>query len=332
MVLQTKITKLFNIKHPIIQGGMHYVGYAGLAAAVANAGGLGLITALTQPTPEALALEIDKAKSLIKPSAQGKLGVNLTILPMFAEVDYSAYKDVIISSGLKAVETAGRPPTDFVKAFQDNGIKVIHKCVTTRHAKSAERMGVDAISLDGFECAGHPGEEDIGNFVLQAQGGRELTVPFVCSGGVGTGKQLASVLMLGASGVNMGTRFMATKEAPIHEGIKKALVETGAGGTTLVMRSVRNTERVFKNDTAIKVRELETEFPGDFSKIHEYVKGENYRKSFQETGDVNSSIWSCGEVMSLIDDCPSCEDLIEGMVKEAEEALKEGPGFIVSKL
>lgn len=251
---------------------------------------------------------------------------------MFAEVDYSAYKDVIISSGLKAVETAGRPPTDFVKAFQDNGIKVIHKCVTTRHAKSAERMGVDAISLDGFECAGHPGEEDIGNFVLQAQGGRELTVPFVCSGGVGTGKQLASVLMLGASGVNMGTRFMATKEAPIHEGIKKALVETGAGGTTLVMRSVRNTERVFKNDTAMKVRELETEFPGDFSKIHEYVKGENYRKSFQETGDVNSSIWSCGEVMSLIDDCPSCEDLIEGMVKEAEEALKEGPGFIVSKL
>ena len=168
-------------------------------------------------------------------------------------------QDVIISSGVKAVETAGRPPSEFVQDFKDNGIKVIHKCVTTRHAKSAERLGVDAISLDGFECAGHPGEEDIGNFVLQAQGGRDLTVPFVCSGGVATGKQLASVLMLGASGVNMGTRFMATQEAEIHDNIKNALVEGGPGGTTLVMRSVRNTERVYKNETALKVQEIERE-------------------------------------------------------------------------
>jgi len=236
---------------------------------------------------------------------------------------------VIVSSGLTAVETAGRPPGDFVKAFQDAGMSVIHKCVTTRHAKSAERMGVDAISLDGFECGGHPGEEDIGNFVLQAQGGRELSVPFVCSGGVGTGKQLASAIMLGAAGVNMGTRFMATEEAAVHDNIKKALVEGGAGMTTLVMRSVRNTERVYKNETAMKVREIEAEFPGEFEKIHQYVKGENYRVSFQETGDTESSVWSCGEVMSLIDEVLTCQQLIEGMVAEAEEALKGGQDFIV---
>ena len=307
---------------------MHHVGFAGLAAAVANAGGLGLVTALTQTTPDLLAAEIDAAQSAA-PNCPGAVGVNLTILPMFADVDYVAYKDVIINSGVKVVETAGRPPGEFVEEFKKHGIKVIHKCVTVRHALSAERLGVDAISLDGFECAGHPGESDIGNYVLQAQGGRELTVPFVTSGGVGTGKQLAASLMMGASGVNMGTRFMATKEAAIHENIKKALVEGGAGETTLVMRSVKNTERVYKNKTAIKVQELEREFPGDFSKIHSYVKGENYRVSFQETGDAESSVWSCGEVMSLIDDVPTCEELIERMVKEAEESLKNGATHIV---
>ena len=171
MVLTTKITKLLGIKHPVIQGGMHHVGFAGLAAAVGNAGGLGLVTALTQPSPQLLAQEIEKAQMKLRPDAEGKVGVNLTILPMFAEVDYEGYKDVILSSGVKVVETAGRPPGEFVSAFQNAGIKVIHKCVTTRHAKSAvKKFGVDAISLDGFECAGHPGEEDIGNFVLQAQG------------------------------------------------------------------------------------------------------------------------------------------------------------------
>jgi nitronate monooxygenase len=170
---------------------------------------------------------------------------------------------------------------------------------------------------------------DVGNFVLQAQGGRELSVPFVCSGGVGTGRQLAAAMMMGASGVNMGTRFMATKEAAIHDNIKQALVDGGAGSTTLVMRSVKNTERVFKNETALKVQELEREFPGDFSKIHDYVKGENYRVSFQETGNTEDSVWSCGEVMSLIDDIPTCDELVERMVKEAEEALAAGPGFVV---
>ncbi|GMI51060.1 hypothetical protein ScalyP_jg8625 [Parmales sp. scaly parma] len=329
MTISTKITKLLQIKHPIIQGGMHHVGFAGLASAVANAGGLGLVTALTQPTPELLEAEIALAQSNLLPNCEGQVGVNLTILPMFTDVIYEDYRDVIISSGVKVVETAGRPPGDFVKAFQDNGIKIIHKCVTTRHAKSAERTGVDAISLDGFECAGHPGEEDIGNYVLQAMGARELTVPFVTSGGVGTGRQLAASLMLGASGVNLGTRFMATKEAPIHENIKKALCEGGASDTTLVMRSVRNTERVYKNSTALKVQEIEREFPGEFDKIHEYVKGENYRLSFHETGDIENSVWSCGSVMSLIDEVLTCEDLINRMVAEAEAELLNAPNFVV---
>ena len=324
MSLTTSITKLFGIKHPIIQGGMHFVGYAGLASAVANAGGLGLITSLSLKTPELLAKEIEKAKSSLDPNCKGALGANLTILPMFRDIDYGAYKDVIIESGLKAVETAGRPPGDFVSDFKEHGIKVIHKCVTTRHARSAIKMGVDAVSLDGFECAGHPGEYDVGNFVLQAQGGRELDVPFVCSGGVGTGRQLAAALMMGAGGVNMGTRFMATREAEIHENVKRALVEGGSGSTTLVMRSLKNTERVYKNETALKVQEIERSHPGDISKIYQYVNGENYRRSFQETGDTESSVWSCGEVMSLIDDVPTCHVLIDRMVSEAVEALRGG--------
>mmetsp|Transcript_8858 Transcript_8858/g.20655 ORF Transcript_8858/g.20655 Transcript_8858/m.20655 type:complete len:330 (+) Transcript_8858:164-1153(+) len=328
MVLETKITKLFGIRHPIIQGGMHYVGYAGLAAAVANAGGLGLVTALTQPTPEALAAEIKKAQGLLKPGCEGAVGVNLTILPMFSEVDYGAFRDVIIDSGVKVVETAGRPPGEFVEAFKQNDMKIIHKCVTTRHAKSAIKMGADSISLDGFECAGHPGEEDIGNMILQAMGARELTVPYVMSGGVGNGRQLAAALTLGASGVNMGTRFMATHEAEIHDGIKEALVKGGAGSTTLVMRSVRNTERVYKNDITTKVQELEHEFPGDFTKIHPYVKGENYRISFQESGDPDSSVWSCGPVMALIDDVQTCDELITTMVADAESALAEAGSMV----
>jgi NADH:quinone reductase (non-electrogenic) len=351
MVLVTKITKLFQIRHPIIQvptslidpfiysflslcsfqysfclilqGGMHFVGYAPLAAAVANAGGLGLVTALTQKSPELLLKELQLAKSLLRPGCQGKVGANLTILPMFSEVNYDAYVDAIIESGVDVVETAGRPPGEFITRFKQHGIKIIHKCVTTRHAKAAEKMGADAISLDGFECGGHPGEEDIGNYVLQAMGARDLTVPFVTSGGVSNGRQLAASLALGASGVNLGTRFMATREAPIHENIKSALVSGGSGDTTLVMRSVRNTERVFKNPVAMKVREIETEFPGDFSKIHALVKGENYRKSFQETGDTQSSVWSCGTGLALIDDIPSCEELIERMVSEAEGAIRE---------
>ena len=319
--LNTSITRLFNIRHPIIQGGMHYVGYAPLAAAVANAGGLGLVTALTQPTPAELKAELEKAQALLDPDCAGALGVNLTILPMFKEVNYDEYVRVIIDAGVKAIETAGRPPGDYVQAFKDAGASIIHKCVTTRHAKSAQKMGADAISLDGFECAGHPGEEDIGNWILQAQGARDLSVPYVASGGVGNGRQLAAALALGAAGVNMGTRFMATAEAPIHDKIKQALVDGGVGSTRLVMRSVRNTERVYKNATADEVAAIEAEHPGDFSKIHHLVKGDNYRKSFHETGDIESSVWSCGPAMALIDDVPTCRQLIEGMVSEAVDVL-----------
>ena len=261
--LNTSITRLFNIRHPIIQGGMHYVGYAPLAAAVANAGGLGLVTALTQPTPAELKAELEKAQALLAPDCTGALGVNLTILPMFKEVNYDEYVRVIIDAGVKAIETAGRPPGDYVQAFKDAGASIIHKCVTTRHAKSAQKMGADAISLDGFECAGHPGEEDIGNWILQAQGARDLAVPYVASGGVGNGRQLAAALALGAAGVNMGTRFMATAEAPIHDKIKQALVDGGVGSTRLVMRSVRNTERVYKNATADEVAAIEAELNED---------------------------------------------------------------------
>jgi nitronate monooxygenase len=308
---------MLKIQHPIIQGGMHYVGYAELAAAVSNAGGLGVVTALTQANAVDLRAEIRKCKAMTdKP-----FGVNLTILPMFKDVSYDEYVRVIIDEGIKVVETAGRPPTDFIDEFKANDVSIIHKCVTVRHAKSAVRMGADAISLDGFECAGHPGEEDIGNWILQAMGARELEVPFLTSGGVGNGSQLAAALALGADGINMGTRFMATTEAPIHHNIKQALVDSGISDTTLVMRSVRNTERVFKNDCAVEVQQLEAEFPGQFDKIHHLVKGENYKASFLETGDITSSVWSCGPVVSLIDDIPTCQELIDRIMLDAEATI-----------
>jgi NAD(P)H-dependent flavin oxidoreductase YrpB (nitropropane dioxygenase family) len=316
MVLQTKITRLLGIKHPIIQGGMHYVGYASLAAAVSNAGGLGTITALTQPTPEALRDEIRKCKSLTK----NPFAVNLTFLPALAPPNYDAYCDVIIEEGIKIVETAGRNPGQYIQKFKKAGIIVIHKCVAIRHAKTAERLGADIISMDGFECAGHPGEEDVGNFVLLPVAARKLSVPFVASGGVGDGKQLAAALALGAEGVNMGTRFMATKEAPIHVGIKNALVEGNETSTTLVMRSLKNTERVYKNKQALEVLRIESENPGSFEAIRHLMKGDLYKRSF-DSGDVEGSIWSCGAVMGLIDDIPSCKELIDSMVNEAEAII-----------
>ncbi|KNC86220.1 hypothetical protein SARC_01630 [Sphaeroforma arctica JP610] len=331
MVLSTAITKLFGIRAPIIQGGMHYVGYAPLSAAVANAGGLGLITALTQPTPEKLREEIQKAKSLLKPNCPGKVGVNLTILPMLSKVPFEDYVNVIIDEKIEIVETAGRPPAEYITMFKKHDIKIIHKCISTRHAISAVKMGADAISLDGFECAGHPGEEDTGNYILQAMGARELNVPFVTSGGVGNGRQLAASLALGASGVNMGTRFMATVEAPIHDSIKQALVNGSNNDTTLVMRSLRNTERVFKNKTVTEVQKIEAEHPGKIEKIIHLVKGDNYRKSFQETGDTESSVWSCGPVMALIDDVPTCDKLINDMVSDAEKIIRDLQSVVVEQ-
>lgn len=318
MVLTTRVTKLLGIEHPIIQGGMHYVGYASLAAAVSNAGGLGTITALTQRTPEALRSEIRACRRLCpsKPFA-----VNFTLLPSLAPPDYGAYAAVIVEEGVPVVETAGRNPGKWIAFFKSKGILVVHKCVAVKHALTAERLGADCISMDGFECAGHPGEDDVGNLVLLAKAAGKLRVPYVASGGVGNGRQLAACLALGADGVNMGTRFMATEEAPVHRGIKDALVAADERSTTLVMKSVGNTERVFKNDVALEVQKIERENPGKIDAIRHLVSGENYRRSFQETGDPASSVWSAGPVMGLIDDVPTCAALIARMVADAEAII-----------
>lgn len=322
MVLKTKLTEALGIKHPIIQGGMHYVGYAEMAAAVSNAGGLGIITALTVAQPprgkEALRDEIRKCRSLTdKP-----FGVNVTLLPVGVPPDYEGIIQVCIEEGIKIVETAGRNPEEVIKKFKDAGILVIHKCVAVRHALTAQRMGADFISMDGFDCGGHPGEEDIGNWVLLAQAAQELKIPFVASGGSATGAQLAAALAMGAEGLNMGTRFMATQEAPIHPKIKEAIVKAKVTDTTHIFRSLKNTERVYKNETARQVQQIEAEKPGDFGAIYHLVKGENYRKSFQETGDPNSSVWSCGQSIGLIKDIPTCKDLLESLVKEAEDIIR----------
>jgi len=304
---------------------MHYVAYAELAAAVSNAGGLGIITALTQPNPEALRKEIRKCKDLTnKP-----FGVNLTLLPSLATPQYGDYVQVIIDEGIKIVETAGNNPGPFIKKFKEHGIVVLHKCVSIRHALTAQRLGVDIISMDGFECAGHPGEDDVGNFVLLAKAGTILTVPFIASGGVGTGRQLAAALALGAEGVNMGTRFMATKECTIHQNIKQTLVDNDERATTHIFRTLNNTERVFKNKTAELVRQKEKEKPGDFSNIKEYVAGIRYKDSFTVTGDNQSSCWSAGQVMGLINDIPTCQELLERMVQEAIDIIHSKlPSFI----
>jgi nitronate monooxygenase len=334
MPLKTKLTEALGIEHPVIQGGMHYVGYAEMAAAVSNAGGLGVITALTitmrleNGGPEGLRAEIRKCKQLTsKP-----FGVNCTLLPALNQPDWGAILQVIIDEGVKCVETAGNAPGPVMDKLKAAGIVVIHKCVTIKHALAAVKAGADIISMDGFDCAGHPGEFDVGNWILLAKAGKALPVPFLASGGVGTGTQLAAALAMGACGVNMGTRFMATKECPIHENIKQALVKGDENGTQLVMRSLKNTERTFKNATTQKVVETEKEFPGQFKKIQPYVRGLNYYKSFHETGDPESSVWSCGQVMGLIDDVPTCKELLSRMMQEAEETLRSNQAMIVSKL
>jgi len=327
-MLQTRLTKLLGIKHPIVQGGMHYVGYAELAAAVSNAGGLGIITALTQPNPEALRAEIRKCRTLTnKP-----FGVNMTLLPILIPPDYAAYAQVIIDEGIKIVETAGNNPGPYIKKFKEQKIIVIHKCVSIRHALTAERLGVDAISMDGFECAGHPGEDDVGNFVLLAKAATVLKIPFIASGGVGTGRQLAASLALGADGVNMGTRFMATKECTIHQNIKQALVDGDERSTTHIFRTLKNTERVYKNKTSEIVKQKEMEKPGDFGVLREYVSGAKYKESFYVTGDTQSSVWSAGQVMGLINDIPTCQQLIERMVEEAVNVIQSQLPPMVAKL
>eukprot|EP00755_Sulcionema_specki_P015000 Sspe_Gene.9497::Locus_3192_Transcript_2_2_Confidence_0.667_Length_1185::g.9497::m.9497/K00459/ncd2, npd; nitronate monooxygenase len=317
MPIKTALTEALGIKYPLVQGGMHHVGFASLAAAVSNAGGLGIITALTQPNPEALRKEIQKCKALTdKP-----FGVNITLLPVGTKPDFPGIIRVVIEEGIKVVETAGRNPEKVIKTLKDAGIYVIHKCVAIRHALAAQRMGADMISMDGFECGGHPGEEDVGNWVLLAKAGKTLKIPFIASGGCADGSQLVAALAMGACGLNMGTRFMATEEAPIHPNIKQALIKGDERSTTHVLRTLRNTERVYKNKTVLKVQELERKHPGEIEPIYPYLKGDNYRKSFHETGDTESSVWSCGQSMALIYDAPSCQVLCDRIMKEAEEIL-----------
>ena len=306
---------------------MHHVARASLVAAVARAGALGTLTALTLPNAEALRREIRDVRALIanartsRTNSRPNFAVNLTLLPALAPPDYESYANVIVSENVEVVELAGANPGKWIAYFKSHGIVVIHKCTTIRHAKAAIALGADVISLDGFECAGHPGTNDVGAMVLLAKACKELGVPYIACGGIGTGRQLAAALALGADGVCMGTRFMATREAPIKDGIKNALVAADENQTTLVMTTVNNTERVYKNKVAEEVRAIEKEKPGDFKAIHHLVRGENYRVSFHETGDPESSVWSAGCVMGLIDDIPTCEELIDRIMNEAVDVM-----------
>ena len=319
ITLKTKITELFNIQHPIIQGGMHYVGFAELAAAVSNAGGLGIITGLTQRTPELLPAEIAKAKALTdKP-----IGVNLTFLPSVNTPDYPGYVQAIIEGGVTVVETAGRNPVQVMPALKEAGIKVIHKCTSVRHALKAQDIGCDAVSVDGFECGGHPGEDDIPNMILLPRAADELEIPFVASGGQADARSLVASLAMGAEGINMGTRFIATKEAPVHENVKQAIVAASELDTALVMRPLRNTERVLKNAAVDRLIAKEKEL-GDaitFNDIHEEVAGV-YPKIMLE-GEMDIGAWSCGMVAGLIHDIPSCQELIDRIMGEAEQILNQ---------
>ena len=317
-MIKTKITEMFEIEHPIIQGGMHYVGFAEMASAVANAGGLGIITGLTQKTPDALAKEIAKCHEMTdKP-----FGVNLTFLPGFEEPDYPGYIEAIVKGGVKIVETAGRSPEAYMPDLKGAGIKVIHKCTSVRHSLKAEKIGCDAVSVDGFECGGHPGEDDIPNMILLPRAAEELSIPFVASGGMGNGQQLAAALSMGADGINMGTRFIATKEAPVHQNVKDALVAASELDTELIMRPLRNTERVLANGAVNKILEKEKALGDEIqiTDIIEEVAGV-YPKIMQE-GTMDAGAWSCGMVAGLIHDVPTCKDLVERIVSDAEEIIK----------
>ena len=317
-MIKTKITEMFDIEHPVIQGGLHYVGFAEMASAVANAGGLGLITGLTQKTPDDLAKEIAKCHEMTdKP-----FGVNLTFLPGFQEPDYPGYIKAIVEGGVKIVETAGRSPEAYMPDLKGAGIKVIHKCTSVRHSLKAEKIGCDAVSVDGFECGGHPGEDDIPNMILLPRAAEELSIPFVASGGMGNGQQLAAALSMGADGINMGTRFIATKEAPVHQNVKEALVAASELDTELIMRPLRNTERVLANGAGQKILEKEKALGDEIqiTDIMDEVAGV-YPKIMQE-GTMDAGAWSCGMVAGLIHDIPTCKELVERIVSDAEEIIK----------
>ena len=316
-MLKTRFTDLFGVEHPIVQGGMQWVGRAELVAAVANAGALGFITALTQPTPEDLTKEIARCRQMTdKP-----FGVNLTILPTIKPVPYDEYTDAIIGSGIRIVETAGNNPEKHLEKFKAAGVKVIHKCTAVRHALKAERLGVDALSIDGFECAGHPGEDDIPNLILLPVSADKVKIPFIASGGFGDGRGLVAALALGADGINMGTRFMATREAPIHGAVKQRLVDADERQTALILRTMRNTSRVHRNAIAEQVIAVEHKPGATFSDVRDFVAGVKGR-SVLETGELDRGVWSAGMVQGLIHDIPTVRELVERIVAEATAIIE----------
>ena len=325
--MKTRITEMLGVQHPIVQGGMHYVGLAPLAAAVSNAGGLGIITALTLGTPEKLDAEIKKCRQMTdKP-----FGVNLTFLPVVNSPDYPGLVRVIIENGIKAVETAGNNPSQVMPFFKQAGVKVIHKCTSVRHALKAEAIGCDAVSVDGFECGGHPGEDDVPNMILLPRAADELKIPFIASGGMADGRSLVAAMALGAEGMNMGTRFICTKEAPVHENVKQAIINASELDTRLVMRPLRNTERVLRNPAVDRVLAKEKELGANikFEDIIQEVAGV-YPKVMQ-TGDMDVGAWSCGMVAGLIHDIPTCKELIDRIMAEAEAIIRKRlEGFLAA--
>jgi NAD(P)H-dependent flavin oxidoreductase YrpB (nitropropane dioxygenase family) len=313
--MRTRLTDMLGVRYPIVQGGMQWVGTAELVSAVANGGGLGILTALTQPSPEALAAEIERCRGM----TDAPFGVNLTILPAITPPPYERYLDVIIGSGIRILETAGNNPKEFIAKAKAAGVLIIHKCVTVRHALSAERNGVDIVSIDGFECAGHPGEDDIGGLVLIPVAAKALKIPIIASGGIADGRGLAAALVLGAEGVNMGTRFCATREAPIHERIKQALVNASERDTRLILRTLHNTARVLKN--AVSDAVVANESRGcTFEDIRPLVAGSRGRAALA-SGDPDGGIITAGQTVGLIDDIPGCAELIDRMIAEARERL-----------
>ncbi|MDE0951840.1 MAG: nitronate monooxygenase [Halioglobus sp.] len=315
--MRTRLTELLSIETPIICGGMMRVGTADLAAAVSNAGALGVMTALSQPTLEGLEAEIARCASLTdKPFA-----VNLTVGVVATKIDYDDILDVIINSGVKILETAGRSPEPFMDKLKAAGIKVIHKCVTVRHALSAERIGVDVVSIDGFECAGHPGEQDVGGLVLFPAATQALKIPVVASGGIADGRGLVAALALGCEGINMGSRFLVTKEAPIHEAIKQKFVDMDENQTRLIFRSYRNTARVYRNSIADQVAEIEAR-GGEFAEVHSLVSGGNQDKAWQ-TGDIDAGMVTVGMCGGLINDIPTCQELVQTIVSDAGQIITD---------
>jgi nitronate monooxygenase len=314
-MFKTRITELFGIKYPIVQGGMMWVSRAELVSAVSNAGGLGIMTAFTFPTPEQLAAEIKRTRALTdKP-----FGVNITLLPTLRPVDIDGYFDAVIKSGIKIVETAGRSPEPYMERLKAAGVKVIHKCTAVRFARTAQRIGCDAVSIDGFECAGHPGEEDVTSLILIPLTADAIEIPLIASGGFGDGRGLVAALALGAEAINMGTRFMATKESPVHDKVKELFIKISERDTMLVNRSFRNTSRAWKNPTAEKVLEMENQ-GATIEQLAPLISGQTGR-GMLETGDIDKGLLTVGQVVGLVRDIPTVKELIDRIIKEAEEVI-----------